>query len=264
MILRIVACSAIVAVSVFLVGSGVAADGIGAPIDLDALQRAVADLAASYPEAYPNGAAYLERIEQYRKQRAAGDAAIAAEIAAFQREALLANPLVKGFERILVIRRDAKDPALGLPQNWQGNCSLPLTKYHNEIASFPLSQTDGPLSTLYKPEKTHFVGDVDLHFDGDRLLFSMPGSHERSQVWEIRVDGSGLRQVTSGDDDDVDNYDACYLPDGRIVYASTACYLGVPCVSGSDNVANLCIVNADGTQIRQICFDQDHDWCPTV
>ncbi|KKM23006.1 hypothetical protein LCGC14_1619540, partial [marine sediment metagenome] len=35
------------------------------------------------------------------------------------------------------------------------------------------------------------------------------------------------------------NYDACYLPDGRIVFTSTAPLIGVPCVGGSSKVANL-------------------------
>ena len=63
---------------------------------------------------------------------------------------------------------------------------------------------------------------------------------------------------------DVDNYDACYLPDERIIYDSTACFQGVPCVGGGNQVANLHVMNPDGTGIRRLCFDQDHDWCPTV
>ena len=70
--------------------------------------------------------------------------------------------------------------------------------------------------------------------------------------------------MTPGEEEDIDNYDACYLPDGRIIYDSTACYVGIPCVFGSTHVANLCIMHADGSGVRQLCFDQDHDWCPTV
>ena len=33
---------------------------------------------------------------------------------------------------------------------------------------------------------------------------------------------------------------------------------------GSDTVAVLYLMDADGQNIRQLCFDQDHDWCPTV
>ena len=92
----------------------------------------------------------------------------------------------------------------------------------------------------------------------------MPNANGRWQVYELGVDGRGLRQVSSDDPADVDNYDACYLPDGRIIFCSTRCFQGVPCVGGSDKVANLFIMDADGTNVRQLTFDQDHDWCPTV
>ncbi len=239
------------------------------PVDLAALHRAVADFAAAGPEAYPKGAVRLERVVAFEKRLAdapqlADDPAFQAELAAFQRDALLANPLLSSIDRILVVKRNANDHTLGLPQNWQGNCSLPLGNYDNEIDFLSLKQPEAPLGTLFRPDKSKFVGDMALHFDGDRLLFSMPGSHDRSQIWELHVDGSALRQVTRGDEEDVDNYMSCYLPDGRIIYASTANYQGVPCVYGSDSVANLCIVNADGSGVRQLCFDQDHDWYPAV
>jgi hypothetical protein len=46
-------------------------------------------------------------------------------------------------------------------------------------------------------------------------------------------------------------------------YASSAGFIGVPCVNGSD-VANLFVMDADGKNIRRVCFDQEHNWCPTV
>ena len=62
---------------------------------------------------------------------------------------------------------------------------------------------------------------------------------------------------------DVDNYDACYLPGGRIIFSSTAPMVGVPCVRGSAHVANLFLLSGDGS-IRQLTVEQDHDWCPRV
>ena len=62
----------------------------------------------------------------------------------------------------------------------------------------------------------------------------------------------------------MDSYDACYLPNGRIAFTSTAMFVGVPCVNGSAHVANLYVMDADGRNIRQLCFDQEHNWCPTV
>lgn len=72
----------------------------------------------------------------------------------------------------------------------------------------------GELATLYRAEPGRFIGDLDLDFDGDKLLLSMPGDNGRWQVFELRTDASGLRQPT-GEQPDVDSYDACYLPNGR-------------------------------------------------
>ena len=239
-------------------------------LDLAALRRAVEDLSRAYPQSYP-GAEMLARLDKCETRlpaiHAALDAGEAVDLAAieavlaFRREALLANPLLD-FGKLLLVRRDLKGPHLGLPANWQGNCSLPRTGYNDEIDVLDLET--GALSTRFRPERPRFVGDVDLHFGADRMLFSMLGSKDCWQIWEVRVDGSGLRQVTRGAEPDVDNYDACYLPDGRILFGSTAPMRAVPCVNGSSHVANLFIMNARGTDVRQLCFDQEHNWCPTV
>ena len=240
-------------------------------VDVEALRRAINHLSVAYPEDYTGGASYLARLEGFTGRmdairegiNKADAAALAAidELIALQREALLANPLLN-FDTVMLIRRSEAN--LGLPQNWQGNCSLPRRGYDNELVVLTPFKKDSTPVRIYRPEQDVLLADVDLHFDADKILFSMPGSHNRWQIWEMVVDGGGLRQVTPGTEPDVDNYDACYLPDGRIIFDSTRCFQGIPCVGGSDAVANLYIMNADGTGIRQLCFDQDHNWCPTV
>ncbi|HPA42017.1 MAG TPA: hypothetical protein PKV69_08405, partial [Candidatus Hydrogenedentes bacterium] len=187
-----------------------------------ALRRAVEDLAAAFPAQYAKAPEFLQRLDALDKRIAAAQGddlkAAADELTALQREALLANPLLD-FDRLLLVRR--AEGGMGLPQNWQGNCSLPRAGFDNEIAVLSPVNPDGALATLYKPEKDVMVADVDLHFDGGKMLFSMIGSHNRWQIWEINADGSGLRQVTSGEYPDVDNYDPCYLPNGQIVFGST-------------------------------------------
>ena len=239
------------------------------------LRLAVDDLVGTYGGKYPRGKEFLGRLDEVEKAireaeaaQGRGDqgarpriASLAEQFAVLQREALLANPLLD-FDKLLLVKRG--EGRLGLPQNWQANCAIPGTGYDNEIAVLSPVNPQGKLTTLLKPAKTEFVGDLKLHFDAGKLLFSMPGRNGRWQVWEIQADGSGLRQVTPGDEPDVDNYDPCYLPDGRIIFSSNRCFHGVPCVGGSNNVANLCIMNADGSGIRQLCFDQDQNWCPTV
>jgi formylglycine-generating enzyme required for sulfatase activity len=250
-----------------------AADAVAAAAaaipNFEALRLAVSDLIESNGEKYAKGREYLARAETLKKSydeaQAAKDEArqkaVVADFKALQREALMANPLLD-FEKVLLVKRGADK--LGLPNNWVGNGGMGPTGYDNEIVVLSPVKPDGQLKTLYKPEGKGFVGDVCLNWDGQRMLFSMPGTLKRWQVFEIKADGTGLRQVTPGDQPDVDNYSACYLPDGRIIFCSTACYLGVPCVGGGSPVGSLYRLEADGKTIRQLTFDQDHSWYPTV
>ena len=236
-------------------------------LKLEALRLAVIDLRSSFGRRYPGK--YVEQLSKLLRQVAAAAAQpkppadLAKRVEQLRREALLANPLLS-FDKLLLVKRNEKSPRLGLPQNWQGNCALPRNGFANEIAVLSPIRPDGKLTTLYRPKKGLFVGDVDLRFDGRKMLFSSIGSHNRWQIFEIGADGRGLRQVTPGNNPDVDNYDACYLPDGRIIFGSTRCFQGVPCVGGGNQVANLFIMNANGSGIRQLTFDQDHGWCPSI
>jgi formylglycine-generating enzyme required for sulfatase activity len=231
--------------------------------NLKALRRAIEDLTATFGDRYRGGPDFLRRLAELEARADEGTPKFVEEFQTLRREALLANPLVD-FDRLLLVKR--KSDRLGLPQNWQGNCALPRNGYDNEIDVLSPVAPGGKLTTLFRPQEPVFVGDVDLHFDADKMLFSMPApsiQQGRWQVWEIKADGSGLRQVTD-DQLEVDNYDACYLPNGRILFDSTRCFQGVPCVGGGNTVANLCLLDPATGKVRQLCFDQDHDWCPTV
>jgi len=238
-------------------------------LDFEALRLAIEDLGKTFPDRYPKGAEYLARLEALRREAEGGATAPAAEpsltnrFAKLRDEAMLANPLLD-FERLLLIKRSPdKGKNLGLPQNWQGNCALSRSGYENEIAVLSPVRPDGRLTTLYKPSAAVFVGDLDLHWDAGKLLFSSIGRSNRWHVFEMDAAGKEARQLTP-DEPEVDWYDACYLPDGQIILASTAAFHGVPCVGGGNTVANLFRMSGDGHSLRQLCFDQDHNWCPTV
>ena len=244
----------------------------GGNVNFQAMHLAITDLTETFGERYPKGGEFLKRLgtlqERLEKAQAGGGNKdelldVTQALVTLQREALLANPLLD-FDKLLLVKRSTKSPKLGLPQNWTGNSAISSKGYDNEIVTLAVRHPEGELKTLYRPENTEFVGDVDLHFAGDRMLFSMVGAKGRWQVWEIRADGTGLRQVTKDEDPDVDNYDPCYLPDGRIIFCSTVGYQGVPCVGGGSPVGALMIANDQGENVRQLTFDQDHSWCPTV
>lgn len=235
-------------------------------VDTTAMRRAIVDLMESFGSKYPRGSEYLKRLEILEgeaEQLTDGQTdSLKQQLITLRREALLDSPLLS-FEKLLLVKRAANSPKLGLPRNWQSNSSLPKTGFNDQLAVLSLKNTEEELRTIYQPSEGRFIGDVDLHYDADRMLFSMPDKNSLWQVYEIKMDGSGLRKLT-GEQPDVDSYDACYLPNEKIIFASTACFIGVPCVYGSSYVANLYLMNGDGTGIRQLCFDQEHDWCPTV
>ena len=221
-------------------------------LDKEPLRLAIADLAATHGARYPKSAEFLERLERVADEDG---------LQALRREALLANPLLD-FEGLLLIERDARVP--GLPQNWQGNCSLPRGDVGNRIAVLRDLRGQPRLETIHQPAVPRMITDVDLHPDADRILFSMVADDNRWRVFEMRLDGSAPQLLPLINEPDVDNYDACYLPDGDILFSSTVTYNGVPCVGGKTHVGNLHRFHPVSGAIRRLTFDQEHNWNPSV
>ncbi|MDD4869368.1 MAG: SUMF1/EgtB/PvdO family nonheme iron enzyme [Kiritimatiellae bacterium] len=240
-------------------------------INIEAVGRAIFDMAKTWPDKY-NATPHLKSLDEFKQKRdvllqslkeSEPEAlAEADKLANAVRSALLANPLLE-FDKIILVRRGLSGHP-GLPQNWQGNSSLPKKGYDNEIMSMSLKDPEAKLTTLYKPGDGGFAGDLCLHFNADRLLFSSIGTNGCYQVFEIGLDGKNLRQVTPNIDNDVDNYEGCYLPGGDILFSSTATFLGVPCVFGSSHIANFYRLDTRSGTIRQLTFEQEHDWSPVV
>ena len=235
--------------------------------ELAALSLAIEDLTRTFGAAYAGRTQFSERLASLGKAVAGPAADLAGLRKRFdelQRRALLANPLIAK-RRLLAIRRRAG--RLGLPQNWQSNSSLPKGGYDNElvVVSLPEDGDEQALATtFFRPPDGSFVGDVDLHFDAAKLLFSKSDPKGPWRIAELDLATKQVLPVQQIDEPDVDNYDACYLPDGNILFTSTAPFVGVPCVQGASHVANLFLLRKQSGDIRQLTFDQDHDWCPTV
>lgn len=233
-----------------------------------ALQLAIEDLAHTFPEQYPRGGEFLEQLQALKAEHAgipAGSgpetfAPLVHRFEAIQREALLANPLLD-FDRLLVIRR--RDDRLGLPTNYNSNSDLPPTGYENTLLSLGLPGRESAIETVFTPEGNAFIGDLDLHYDAERLLLSTPNAEGRWGIAELDLTTRTLIRLPLIDEPDVHNYDACYLPDERIVFCSTAPFIGVPCIGGHSKVTNLYLRDQDG-RIRRLTHDQDHNWCPAV
>ncbi len=225
----------------------------------ESLRLAIRDLMETFGGRYPRGPEYLAELDRLEAAASSGDASFEQQFQRLRYRALLENPLLD-FDKLILLKR--KRGQLGLPTNHQCNACLKQAGYDNEIAVLSPVRPRGKRQTLFRPNGGFYVGEIDLHYDADRLLFTMPNGRTW-EIHEIRTDGTGLRQV-SRRQEGVDNLDACYLPDGRIVFASTASYTAVPCWHGRERACCLYLMNSDGSGVRQLCFDQDLDLHPAV
>lgn len=230
------------------------------PGELEPLRSAILDLTDTFGAGYPHGREYLARLEALAAAAGSGAKEVEDQVRQLKQQALLDNPLMD-FEKLVLLKR--RRGQLGLPVNHKCNSGIARRGYDNEIALLSPVGPEGKLETLFRPRADVYVGEIDLHFDADRMLFTMPDDRGW-QIFEIGADGRGLRQITRGEHPDVDSFDACYLPDGRIVFASTASYTAVPCWHGKERACNIFLIGADGGGMRRLCFDQDLDLHPSV
>ena len=104
------------------------------------------------------------------------------------------------------------------------------------------------------------VRDPQMHYDGRKILFSYrKGGQPYYHLFEINVDGTGLRQLTSGAFDDIE---PAYLPSGGIVFCSSRCRRWVPCYF--TQVAVLYRCDGDGQNIRRLSANTEHENTPWV
>lgn len=228
---------------------------------------------------------YMSRhLERVRKQLNGKDSLAtrkeAEHLLSLQREILLSNPLLNA-DRILVTRfrlgqraRKVMAPSFCMPpSNYMGLMDTPKTGYDASICELSGLRNDKIDSrTIFKPTANTGIADVQLHWDADRMLFAAPAhvtypTGEKAYAWrifEIGIDGKGLRQITETLEPDLEFADPCYLPDGRILFTTNIGYNGIPCENGLRTIHNLALYDPKSRALRKISFDQDGNWSPTV
>jgi hypothetical protein len=111
------------------------------------------------------------------------------------------------------------------------------------------------------PEQPGSFWRPDLSFDGQRILFCFKPHHEKSfHLYEMNVDGTGLRQLTFGDYDDVD---PIYLPDGHILFTTTRGNSHVRCGPFIYSYI-LARCDADGSNVYLISCNGEPDFVPAL
>ena len=108
--------------------------------------------------------------------------------------------------------------------------------------------------------------DVCLHWDAERFLFAFGNGSDKwdgSQsyhIYEAPVDGSSTRRLTSGPRNDCE---AFYMGDGKIGFTSDRSDFFVMC-GGNRHSPTLFVMEADGSNPRQLSFNVFNDFNPTM
>ncbi len=167
------------------------------------------------------------------------------------------------------------------PLNNDDPCAVPGLgpRYRTEIVGGKLiaRKSDGNLVTLVGEDRLFDVSDPSVSWDGKTVVFSgveHPDSNWR--IFEIKADGSGFRKLTTSNRQidlsqfgaaaglfaRYDDFDPCFLPDGRVVFSSTR----YPSAATADQVltSNLHVMSHDGKTMRRITTERNGAEEPTI
>lgn len=152
---------------------------------------------------------------------------------------------------------------------------------------FPHNQNDTETDAT-SLESAVDIRDLAVSNDGQQLLVSIRApaietADENDQptwnIWRYQIATKQLQRIIINDNtaEQGDDLMASFLPDGRIIFASTRQRIsrailldeGKPQYTarnerGGDAALNLHVMNADGTNIKQITFNLSHDFYPLV
>jgi formylglycine-generating enzyme required for sulfatase activity len=234
----------------------------------EALVRSIKHILKNKPRQYKNGRDYLKQAEKFvetlpalLEKFDAGDAQALLALDEYNKlkyKALVADNPYVDFDETLVVLSDR----VATKANWLGTHVLSPKGYKNKIARFNLRT--GQVTDVYVPKDGAYVGELDVHYDGQKVLFTSSDEQSVFQVMEVGIDGANPHTVSTIVGEYVHNYGGVYLPNDKIVFSSTAPMIGVPCISGSRTVPNLYLMGPGGENTRQLTFEQDADWYPTV
>ena len=198
-----------------------------------------------------------------------------------------------GFPVVFVSRQIPSSGSVYYPQ---GNSMPGVGPYARFQVAAPgkllVREPDGSIRALIdgsNPTADSFylidVNAPNVSYDGTEIVFAGLPNGEYStgklsnpnawRIYAINVDGTNLRQITFSDQDDLDlsqfstsqfqkydDTDPVWLPDGRIVFASTR-WPAFGQYSGA-RTTNLHVVEADGSNMRRITSERNGAERPSV
>ena len=156
------------------------------------------------------------------------------------------NPYVHGSESFHEVRHRNEDAAT------PGGRLLVLDGLGPDAAVRKLAPS-GSRAAFWRP---------DVSSDGKKVVFCMKKEDEPAyHIYESGLDGSGLRQITRGDYNDLD---PVYAPDGGIIFTTTRANQFLRCGGSKFRMFVLARMDADGKNIYFISTNAEADYTPVV
>lgn len=119
----------------------------------------------------------------------------------------------------------------------------------------------GQVRLLAPRDKPGSFWRPDLSFDASRVLFCYKACDGKAfHLYEMNLDGSGLRQLTRSDYDDID---PIYLPDGHLLFTTTRGNSHVRCGPFIYSYI-LARCDADGSNVYLISCNGEPDFVPSL
>ena len=171
-------------------------------------------------------------------------------------------------------RFDARDPALF-------NAGANLLIKNNAFADSPVTNLT---ALLFGEDQLIDIRDLSISDNGQEMLIAIRApeienaddeDQPRWNIWRYQLSTQTLERIITSDTlaEQGDDLMPAFLPDGRIIFASTRQRLsrailldeGKPQYTALDErrdheTFNLHVMNADGTSIEQLTFNLSHDF----
>lgn len=239
---------------------------------------AYVEASAKRPELAAKLAALEQRVETATSASATFPKSLYEEACVLRRRIILSHPLLD-FEQLLINKRP--------PPGFNHQSDQYLGRYSGVGDGLVCTDSwkDQPHETVLLKDQLPAGSGPPGSFlrcptDSVFLLRSAPGIYptlRRFFIYEIGVDGSGLRQVTGTEQDSLDgshgretvlieDWDACYLPDGGFAFVSTRNQGGVRCHFGDRYCPTYTLYRGelDGTGILPMAYGEANEWDPSV
>ena len=257
---------------------------------VESLRRAIEFLGIEYPEGYP-GTALLRILGEFEQEvgqaaeqpyssRAAVLPNLAERLDQLRYRALVdENPLLAS-GRIVFVKRNTYQTG------WYYSEFMQAGSPGGNLCILDLAT--GEVTELCPQLSGGIFDRFDLSFDAERLVFGhRPAPGRAFRLYEVGVDGRGLRQLTFDPPDEAqrlasygldptrnelgpyrghtDDFHPAYLPDGGVVFASTRCERGVLCDAADNLSVNVLYrIDGDGGNLTELSSNALSESTPSV